>query len=110
LLRGPKHDLPDDSARVDEVEARKDAAFNAIVDLENEQKIGKLSAADAVVLRTQYEAQALAALRDLDALRDAEVDQPLESEIAALRERLRCPSCGAARTPGDACPRCGARL
>jgi len=108
LRRGPQVDAPLPSLQLEEAHAKKRAALVAILDLENEQAAGKLSDGDFAVLRAEYETQALAALREADALRDSTFDDDeLEQEIAALRERLRCPSCGAARRPGEPCEQCG---
>ena len=108
-------DAPEPSHELEEAVADKRAALVAIVDLENERAVGKMSQADFDALKAEYEAQALSALRAADALRDTatpptsgqEWDDELELEIAALRKRLRCPNCGAARTPGEACEQCG---
>ncbi|MGH2698440.1 MAG: hypothetical protein ACRDJL_04480 [Actinomycetota bacterium] len=109
VRRGPRVDGPPPAQELDEANARKRAALLAIVDLENERATGKLSQTDFTVLRLEYEAQALAALREADALRDSTLDDDeLETEIAAVRERLRCPRCGAARRPGRPCEQCGA--
>jgi hypothetical protein len=98
------------------LEDRKHAALAAIVDLEDERAIGKLSDADFEALAARYEAEALDALRALDAMGPPELpaadpegseDDPLEEEIAAARARLECPHCGAARRAPAACPRCG---
>jgi cytochrome c-type biogenesis protein CcmH/NrfF len=108
LRRGPQIDDPLPSLQLEEAHAKKRAALVAILDLENEQATGKLSPGDFAVLRSEYETQALAALREADALRDSTFDDDaLEKEIAALRERLRCPNCGAARRPGEQCEQCG---
>lgn len=90
-----------------EAEAATRSALSGIVDIEEERSIGKLGDADFDVLRRQYEAQALAALRELDAINQAPDD--LEAEIAAMRERLACPECGAIRGTAKVCERCGAR-
>lgn len=93
----------------DEAAARKRAALVAIIDLENERDVGKLSRDDFEKLRTEYEAEAVAAVRELDALtEDSTWDDDLEIEIARIREQLKCPTCGAPRTPGGACATCGA--
>lgn len=108
LRRGPVVDEPLPSQRLEEANAKKRAALLAIVDIENERATGKLSQTDFVALRSEYEAKALLALREADALRDSTFDDDeLENEIAAIRERLRCPNCGAARRPGEPCKRCG---
>ncbi len=164
LRRGPRSDAPLPSLELEEAEADKRSALVAIVDIENEHAVGKLSRPDLDALKAEYEARALEALRRAEALREeqplsasgGEADQrssrrsrqedqgssrrsrqedqgssrrsrqedqgssrrsrqeewldddELELEIAAIRERLRCPSCGAARAPGESCDRCGA--
>jgi hypothetical protein len=108
LRRGPQVDEPLPSLQLEEANAKKRAALVAILDLEAEQASGKLSSGDFAVLRSEYETKALLALREADALRDSTFDDDeLEREIAAIRERLRCPNCGAARRPGEPCKRCG---
>ena len=87
--------------------ARKQTALQAIVDLEEERAVGKLSAVDFAALRDQYEAEALVALKELDAL--GTPDDALEAEIAALRVSLECPECGGLRAGERVCPQCGAR-
>lgn len=104
LLAGRRSDTPPPPAR-EEANARKTAALGALVDIEEELEIGKLSAADFEVLRAEYERDALQALKDLDAL---EGRDPLEDEIAAMRRSLTCPNCGALRRPGEACGKCDA--
>ena len=101
----------DDDGATSEAEARKVAALTAILDLESERDVGKMSEADLVELRSTYEHNALAALAELDAAEALSGADPLEHEIAALRRRIsqdRCPSCGAARPAGTTCARCGA--
>lgn len=107
IRRGPRVQSTD-PGRLEEVEARKRAALTAIVDLESERDAGKLSESDFESLHASAEAEALAALAEADLLANAEAeDADLEREIAAMRERLSCPSCGALRSPGERCPRCG---
>jgi len=91
-----------------ELEEKKVVALTAILDLESERDVGKLSEEDFAELRAVYESQALEALHQLDEV-GARAD-PLETEIARVRERLatdRCPECGAPLGTG-ACTRCGA--
>lgn len=89
---------------------KKNTALTAIVDLEEEREMGKLSDADFARLRAQYEAEALEALKELDSVKRVQVpaEDPLEAEIAAVRKRLQCPNCGALRTSGGSCPQCDA--
>jgi hypothetical protein len=106
--------LSDDRAAFDgwgparEHESRKNAALLAILDLEAEREANKLSAEGFESLRREYERAALAAIKELDVLREARSgDDPLEAEIASLRTALSCPICGAVREPEGACTRCG---
>ena len=96
------------SAEMENADVRKTTALAAIVDLEEERDMGKLSDADFERLRAQYEAEALAALKELDSVKRVQVteEDPLEAEIAAVRKRLQCPNCGALRTSGGSCPQC----
>ncbi len=88
---------------------RKTAALTAIIDLEEEAQVGKLTAGELESLRASYEREALEALAQLDALSAPVVTHdPLEAEIAAVKQRLTCPSCGAPRTRGGTCSRCDA--
>ena len=109
LRRGPIEEVADPAHRLDEIEARKHAALAAIVDLEAEKEVGKLTANDLAPLRAQYEAEAVAALHELDAL-ETEVagsdDAALEAAIARARAEFTCPTCGALRTEAG-CARCG---
>jgi cytochrome c-type biogenesis protein CcmI len=89
-------------------EERKAAALEALVDLEEDRALGKLTPADYEGLRADYEAEALAALRELDeGMRRRDADEALEAEIAAARRELTCPRCGRARPEGRPCPECG---
>jgi hypothetical protein len=107
LLRGTggavDHGEPSEA---DEAAARKGTALGAIVDLEADHAMGKLTDDDFEALRRRYEAEALEALRAVDEHREPAGDA-LEREIATVRRRLECPACGAPRRPGAACARCG---
>lgn len=110
-LRRPEPDLADAvPADLERAREEKTAALTAIIDLEEEAQVGKLTTAELEVLRAGYEREALDALRRMDELTTpstAELD-PLEAEIEAMKRRLACPSCGAMREPGATCSRCGA--
>lgn len=96
-----------DPGRLEEAEARKRAALHAIIDLETEREAGKLSEEDFDMLRGSAEAEALSALAEVDLVANTELDDDeLEREIAEMRERLTCPSCGALRAPGERCTGC----
>ena len=107
LRRAPA--IPVDVDSDSELEERKHQALVAIIDLESERDVGKLSQADFEDLRMTYESEALAALSELDAVATWGGDQ-LEREIAAARAELhpeRCSNCGKSLPVGSArCPRC----
>jgi hypothetical protein len=71
-----------------ELDARKRAALLGIVDLEGERAVGKLNDEDFGTLRSEYEAEALVAIAELDQLDSATPRDDLEDEIAALKARL----------------------
>lgn len=104
LRRGAVPDAGTDGL-VEDAIARKRTALDALVDIEQEKAVGKLSDEDFAALRTEYEIEAVRALDDLDGL--GRTDGDIEAEIAAMRERLSCPRCGALRSQGEPCPRCG---
>jgi hypothetical protein len=106
LLGGGDDGPSEEPLLMDEANQRKQAALGAIVDVEEEREIGKLSHEEYESLRSAYEAEAVSAMTELDALRGVPEDDALEAEIAEMRERMTCPRCGALRSPGEECPRC----
>lgn len=110
LLSGPRRATDDDlELAANEARERKRSALMAIVDIEEEMQIGKLSTQDFDALRSQYEAQALEALRELDGIAVAgdTRDDDLEAEIARMRQELTCPGCGAPKGRTPTCSHCG---
>jgi hypothetical protein len=97
---------PQDQQRLD-LEARKTSALAAIIDLEDEVAVGKLSTTDFAHLKAQYESEAATVMSEIahseTTLGD---DDDLEREIAELRSRLACPTCGSIR-PDPSCTECG---
>ncbi|MDP9226291.1 MAG: hypothetical protein M3P18_21120 [Actinomycetota bacterium] len=71
-----------------ELDARKRAALTGIVDLEGERAIGKLNDDDFETLKSEYEAEAMVAIAELDQLGVSEEDDDVEREIAELKARL----------------------
>ncbi len=105
---GPGSPDPMEAAEAN-AEDKKNSALTALVDIEDEREVGKLSTADFELLRQEYEAEAMSALHELDDIHFTyRTDEALEAEIAAVRAGLECPSCGRVRPPGELCPRCGA--
>lgn len=108
-LRRGRSSISDGTDEVEEAHAEKRAKLGALVELEEDRMSGKLSERDFESLSKQYESEAVSALRRLDSLTGrADESDDLETEIARVRSRLRCPSCGAARPPAARCPECGA--
>jgi hypothetical protein len=107
VLRGPRA-APQERGGSEEAAAlRKSAALDALIDLEEDRALGKLTPADFESLRAVYEAEALEALRELDAAARTRADDDLlEAEIAAARRELICPRCGHIRPEGRPCPQC----
>ena len=109
LRREDEMEIRGESAALRDAHDRKESALTAIIDVEEEAQVGKLSAEELETLRYEYEREALAALEQLDRMNATpDSDASLESEIAAMRERLACPTCGSMREPGGACSRCDA--
>ncbi len=108
MRRGPRRDDVTASQAVEEAGERKRSALRAILDMEEEKAVGKLSDGDFKVLRSQYEAEAVAALKELDAVRVENSDAELEDEILRIKESMVCGSCGAIKPEGSRCPACGA--
>jgi hypothetical protein len=72
-----------------ELEEKKATALNAILDLETERDVGKLTQSDFDELRAVYEVEALDALHELDGIDPRDGSDPLEREIAVIKDRLR---------------------
>lgn len=114
------------------LEAQRDAAYAALADLDFDHGLGKLNEDDYQTVRARLLAQAVAALRGLDAAADIEsqVEALVRSRRAALQTNGRalnaqrsstthpsdsnapvaryCVGCGAALSPDDRfCAKCG---
>jgi hypothetical protein len=107
VMRGPHASAEERGGSEDAAALRKSVALDALIDLEEDRALGKLTRADFESLRAVYEAEALEALRELDAAaRTRADDELLEAEIAAARRELTCPRCGRIRPEGRPCPQC----
>ena len=105
---------------------RKEQLLGAIVELELDREIGKIPEEDFQRNFAQLEAEALAAIGELDQFNGAgsdELERRIEAEVAALRQQGAdpaaekaplynyCANCGAPRREGDRfCPQCGVAL
>jgi hypothetical protein len=104
---------------LDELVAQRDAAMQALRELNFDHRMGKISDEDFAAFELNLKQNAAETLRALDQWEtqaDDELDQGMEREIAARRAQLAagsrvCPSCG--RNAADAdrfCASCGATL
>lgn len=68
----------------------KHAVYRAIIDLEHDAKVGKVSEEDQELIRRQHEAEAVVIIKQLDAhATEHGLSDQIEREIAAARKRLR---------------------
>jgi hypothetical protein len=85
-LTRPRADRDRGQSLIAELAARKRVALVGIVDLEGEREVGKLNDEDFITLKSEYEADAMVAIAELDQLNAP--DDDLEREIADLKARL----------------------
>jgi hypothetical protein len=112
--------------RLDELLAQREAAFQALRELNFDHKVGKISDEDFVAFEANLKLHAADTLRALDeweAEADDDLDLAMEAEIEARRAALArgsnghaaesapCPKCGSATGAADRfCANCGADL
>ncbi len=104
---------------LDELLAQRDAAMQALRELNFDHRVGKISDEDFAIFEASLKheaAQALRALDEWEAQADDDLEQDMEREIAARRSQLTtgarvCPSCGRPAADDDKfCAICGAPL
>lgn len=103
---------------ITDAEARKTAALRALRDVEYDYHTGKLDDTDYSQLRGQLTLEAVRALEEAEDVTSsvaAEGVDPIDQEVAALREGLRrgdgCGRCGHLNPTGSRyCARCGEAL
>jgi hypothetical protein len=106
---------PDDTPRTrkpwDDLVSRRNAAYQALKELEFEYNLGNLSDEDYTDLRERYRSQAAGILQRLDTeMNQTEPDAPPAATSPQTPETA-CAFCGEDIEPGDAfCWRCGGRL
>lgn len=137
LFNTPSEERTENPAGLDGLLSQRDAAYDAIRDLDFDFQMGKLSESDYATMRERYKGRAAVALEQIDAssrasgalaeeqiaaLRAAKraapvPDDAIEREIAQRRARkatavdLDCPNCGTPYKAGDAfCAKCGTSL
>ena len=91
------------------IEAARDGAYAALVDLDFDRQIGKLNEDDYQAVRTDLMGEAVVALQQLDQSNDA-TERQLESLIEARRRTLARPASRSKTIGSTSCSACGARL
>ncbi len=105
--------------KLDELLAQRDAAFQALRELNFDHRVGKITDEDFVAFEARLKQAAANSLRALDGL-ETEIDEELDSVIErSIRQRhaglvasgRSCPACGKPAAPEDKfCAACGAAL
>ncbi len=102
-----------------ELLAQREAAFQALRELQFDHRVGKITDEDFVAFEAnlkQHAAETLRALDRWEAEADAQLERLIERELkqrraAARATGLRCPTCGRPAEPEDRfCAACGAAL
>ncbi len=124
LLWRPRRDIGlqgDQSAELADIRNRKESSYAAILELQMDHRMGKLSDEDYQTLYERYKTEALGAIQAEVETKQGSVsdwDAVIEEEIARRRDRgdegaslLVCPECRRSCEPGSRfCPDCGAGL
>jgi hypothetical protein len=104
---------------LEDLHARRDAAYEALKDLEFEFQSGGRSEKDYRDLEQKYKDRAISVLQRLDSMTaPSGIEEEIESQVLKLRkgkdaatEGTECSECGTASRPEDRfCTRCGASL
>jgi hypothetical protein len=104
---------------LEELLARRDAAFQALRDLNFDHRVGKITGEDFTMFEANLKQVAADALRVLDEWEkgaDQALDQVIEQQVSARRAALSsagrsCPQCGRPAAPEDKfCASCGTPL
>jgi len=110
--RLPQPENPAGADRIRELLERRELALNALRDLEEDHRLGKIDDKEYELLRARYRRRALAALKAVDQALGTDVEsleKLLEREVALARRR--CPDCGQPLAEDFRfCPHCGHAL
>ncbi|HKK93021.1 MAG TPA: hypothetical protein VJ925_06280 [Longimicrobiales bacterium] len=122
LVRGSTASLERTNDEMSEAEATRRVRLLALRDAEYDYQMGKLNEVDYLELRAELQAEALEAMKAVEAEKnggpgaaDAGTREMIEAEIAAVRAGLRtgttCTGCGHGNPPGSRfCASCGEAL
>ena len=96
--------------RLQELLAQRDAAFQALRELNFDHQVGKITDEDYVAFEGNLKRHAADTLRALDAWEaeaDDDLDLEMEAEIAARRQALASQTAAPASAAAGPCPACG---
>lgn len=106
ILKPPREEIVASNA-IELLVAQRDAAYQAIRDLDFDFQLGKLSATDYESLRERQKSQAATVLQKIDALGAA----PAVRTAPTREAKMFCTNCGTPRESDDKfCRKCGNKL
>lgn len=110
LIEGRKRTEGLGNHRATELEARKEAIYAQIKDIDFDYATGKLSEEDYRDLRAQYKREAAAILQEIDRVQQRLTSGKRRRKGKPKAQRF-CPTCGHPTAIGDRfCTNCGANL
>lgn len=104
-------------SRRESLERERQDIIRAIRELDFDHRTGKINDEDYKHVREDFVQRGAAVLRELNTLEEVDVDEVIETKVAALRKThddagdLHCPKCHAPISAADKfCPQCGHAL
>jgi rubrerythrin len=104
-------------SRRESLERERQDIIRAIRELDFDHRTGKINDEDYKIIRDSHVQRGAQVLRDLNALEEVDIDEVIETKVAALRktrdeaEDNHCPKCNALVSEADKfCPQCGHAL
>lgn len=111
--RGRRPAVTSAQEQLEELLAQREAAFQALRELNFDHQLGKITEEDFVVFEANLKQHAADVLRALDrweAAADADLDDVLEQAVSARRAVLQGLQAEALRGDGASCPACGRQV
>jgi hypothetical protein len=104
-------------SRRESLQHERQDIIRAIREVDFDHRTGKINDEDYKRVREDYVQRGAAVLRELNTLEEADIDDVIETKVAALRTtqdaagELHCPKCQARVSDADKfCPQCGHAL
>lgn len=104
-------------SRRESLQLERQEIVRAIRELDFDHRTSKINDEDYKRVREEYVQRGALVLRELNELKEVDVDEIIETKVAALRKThdaesdLHCPKCHAGIVPTDKfCPQCGHKL